>query len=101
LRSLLIALLTVAILAFGGTQAVAKKHSASPFAAPEPSANLCGTSVREAIAAVEQVLAEKTADAETRALTCIVVALKLLDSQRLDAVRGTDNAHVLSVPKTP
>jgi hypothetical protein len=69
--------------------------------AKPPASNNCGVSSREAIASAEKALAEKSAESETRALVCLLAAVKALEVQRLDVVRGKDTAHLLSVPRGP
>jgi hypothetical protein len=66
----------------------------------EAGAVSCGASAAEAIAAAEKAIVEKNVAADSRALTCLIVAMKTLEAERLDAVRGKDKSHVLSVPRT-
>ena len=76
-------------------------HSSGAWSAePRPAipAN-CGTSAQEAIASAEKALFSKAPEAESRAIGCLIAAVRALDVARFDAVRGKDNSHVLSLPK--
>lgn len=64
-------------------------------------ARRCGISAREAISTADKALAEKSPEAEHRAILCLLAAVKALEAQRLDVVRGKDKAHLLTVPRGP
>jgi hypothetical protein len=70
-------------------------------AAPAAETAQCGASVKEAIAAAEAALSQKGSEGERRALVCLTAAIKKLEAERLDVVRGKDKAHLLSVPRGP
>jgi sRNA-binding protein len=85
-------LLTSAFCFLSATHAGAEKLDNTPSA--------CGTTPAEAIAAAERALADKQPERQTRAVACLLAAVKALEAERLDAVRGNDKARVLRVPRT-
>lgn len=90
---------SLAVLAFAFLQLpTSGAASAEPGAT---SSHSCGVTPREAIAAAEQALSEKSSDAERRALACLLAAVKALEAERLDALRGNDKARMLRVPRNP
>lgn len=77
--------------------------SAAPVRAEKPDTipHACGATPREAITAAEKALADKQPESQTRALTCLLAAVKALETERLDAVRGKEQSRMLRVPGNP
>jgi hypothetical protein len=63
--------------------------------------NYCGSNSQEALTQAEKALAGKNADAQARAISCLIAAVKALDSARLDAVRDKEKTRMLRVPRNP
>ena len=61
----------------------------------------CGASAKEAIATAEKALGSKSADAQSHALTCLIEAVKALETQRLDVLNQGNKVRVLDVPRSP
>jgi hypothetical protein len=59
----------------------------------------CGSSAKDAIAAAEKALATRSADNQTRALACLIEAMKAVQAARLDGGSDDDNRRVLMVPR--
>lgn len=91
------AFLSLAVLALANFVPAASTARAETTA---PSSHSCGATPREAIAAAEKALTGKQQDSQARAVACLIAAVKALDGQRLDAVRGEEKARVLRVPST-
>jgi len=61
-------------------------------------ASSCGVTTRDAVAAAEKALTEKGGDSQTRAIACLLAAIKKLEAERLDVLYG-GKVKVLDVPK--
>lgn len=67
-------------------------------AADDMDGGSCGTTAREALAAADRALGTDGADAEKRALVCLLRAVKLLAAEELVVKRGSDNHDLLHAP---
>ena len=67
----------------------------------KPSPSACGANTHEAVSIAETALAAQSATADRHALICLVAAIKAMEAERLDIIRGNDKAHMLRVPRNP
>lgn len=66
-----------------------------------PGNSECGATTKTAIANTEKELASNSADAQGRALRCLVEAVKFLDNAQVIVERGADHHDILHAPQLP